>query len=255
MENTPLEIRELFHLHFLRQLSQRLQGRSWAVKGGICLRFFHRSPRFSQDMDLDVLPQVEAGTLQNAVDQILDGRSLPASLGPFGVARLRISRPKQTPTTQRWKVALVLSEETALPTKVEFSRRRKTLPYTSGLPDAELLRRYRLVPFAAQFYDAGQMAAQKITALASSSRYAVRDLFDLHHLFFTVLAEPEEVAQMVEPGSIEQAADKIRAFTHQDFKQQVLPYLTETLADLYRKPASFEKLQSEAEEALIRMMP
>ena len=255
MGNFSLELRELFHLGFLRQLSQRLQGRAYAVKGGICLRFFYRSPRFSQDMDLDILPRIGVKTAQNAVDSILESRSLLALLNPFGVTRLRITRPKQTETTQQWKVGLVLSGEITLPTKVEFSRRRTQIPYAAGIPDAELLGRYHLVPFATQFYDAAQMAAQKVAALASPSRHAVRDLFDLHHLLFSVPVKPEEVAQIAELDSIERAAEKVGRFTYQDFKEQVLPYLTETLMALYRVPASFEKLKGEAEEALIRMVP
>lgn len=250
-----IELAELFHLHVLAQISRRLSGRAYALKGGICLRFFHRSPRLSQDMDLDVSPQVLVKTLQDAVDSILEGHSLVAVLAPWGVTRLRVTRPKQTQTTQRWKVSLEQGGGASVSTRIEFSRRRKEIPCLSGIPDAALLGRYRMPPFAAQFYDAIQMTAQKIAALAAPSRYAVRDLFDLHHLFFAASVNSAEVASCTRLEQVEEALEKIRLFTHRDFKQQVLPYLTETLAAHYSNPAAFEGLKEAVEEALLRLLP
>src|SRR3989338_4170190 len=86
------ELREFFHLALLRHLASRLSGRSYAVKGGLCLRFFHRSPRLSQDMDLDIVSNVQLKTLQNAVDSVLQGRALAASLLPQGIERIEASK-------------------------------------------------------------------------------------------------------------------------------------------------------------------
>lgn len=49
-----LEIREVFHLEFLRWFGRKLEGRDYALKGGVNLRFFFRSIRYSEDMDLDI---------------------------------------------------------------------------------------------------------------------------------------------------------------------------------------------------------
>ncbi len=84
MGNPSFEIREFFHLAFLRQLAHRLADRSYAVKGGICLRFFHRSPRLSEDMDIDI-GGVPVATLANTVERILEGRALAAALASLGV--------------------------------------------------------------------------------------------------------------------------------------------------------------------------
>src|SRR5258708_3924220 len=167
MATNSFELRELFHLALLRHLGTRLSGRSYAVKGGICLRFFHRSPRLSEDMDLDIVSQMRVETLRNAVDSVIDGRAMLATLLPLGVTGLKVTKPKQTDTTQRWKVALQLSGGDSLPTKVEFSRRRDQIQYSTGIPDGQLLKQYKMPPFAAQYYDAAQMAAQKIRALAA----------------------------------------------------------------------------------------
>src|ERR1700674_5337765 len=99
--NPGFDVREMFHLHVLRQLAGRLASRPYAVKGGICLRFFHRSPRLSEDMDIDIAPGMPVKTLQNNVDAVLGGQGLAASLRAYGATAVEFTRPKQTETTQR----------------------------------------------------------------------------------------------------------------------------------------------------------
>lgn len=253
MRPQPFGARELFHLALLRHLSTRLSGRSYAVKGGICLRFFHRSPRLSEDMDLDVVSSMRPETLRNAVDSVLGSGAMISALAPAGVTGLAATRPKQTETTQRWKVALRVGSS-SLPTKIEFSRRREKIAYATGVPDAELLRRYGMPPFAAQFYDADSAAAQKISALASPPRNALRDLFDLHHLIFTLGVDPEGPVSSMDSETISAAAEKVGGFSFKDFKEQVLPYLPGEMIDLYRDPSNFERQKDEVESTLIGML-
>ncbi|MBI3292139.1 MAG: nucleotidyl transferase AbiEii/AbiGii toxin family protein [Elusimicrobia bacterium] len=255
MLNPSFERREFFHLHFLRHLSQRLAGRNYAVKGGMCLRLFHRSPRLSEDMDLDVTAQVGFKTLQKAVDAILHSGSFAGSFIPQGILRLEVTKPKQTETTQRWKVALFLSENVALPAKIEFSRRQETMRPISGIPHAELLHQHQMVPFAAQFYDAQSMVAQKIQALASPSRQAARDLFDVHHLLFTLAVNKEEIPRSVPAETLRRAAEKVTQFSFQHFKGQVLPFLSESMITLYHDATFFEQMKSDVEQMLLRMAP
>ena len=75
MSPNSFQIRELFHLAFLRLLALRLTRRDYAVKGGICLRFFHRSQRLSEDMDFDVAG-IPVRTLTNHLMRILSERNL-----------------------------------------------------------------------------------------------------------------------------------------------------------------------------------
>lgn len=254
MVTRSFELREFFHLALLRHLAARLSGRSYAVKGGICLRFFHRSPRLSQDMDVDIVSSVRLKTLQNAVDSILNGNPFSSSLLSQGITRIEASKPKQTETTQRWKVALFVGAGGPLPTKIEFSRRHDQINCSAGMPDAELLRHYRMTPFAAQVYDAAAMAAQKIAALASPSRYALRDLFDLHHLLRVILVKPIDAAKRVETKILESALEKVGSFSFGEFKEQVLPYLSGDLIDFYRSKDAFERQKSEVEQALMEML-
>ncbi|MHB2025939.1 MAG: nucleotidyl transferase AbiEii/AbiGii toxin family protein [Elusimicrobiota bacterium] len=254
MAPRSFELREFFHLALLRHLATRLSGRDYAVKGGICLRFFYRSPRLSQDMDLDIVSNVRLKTLENAVDSVLQGQAFAASLLQQGITSITASKPKQTATTQRWKAALYSGVGEPLSTKIEFSRRQDRIICSTGMPDAELLSHYRMTPFAAQFYNAASMTAQKIAALASPTRYALRDLFDLHHLLRVILVKPEDAAKLLETKTLESAADKVGRFTFGDFKEQVLPYLTGELIAMYRKEDAFERQKSEVEQALMEML-
>ncbi|MFC1522293.1 nucleotidyl transferase AbiEii/AbiGii toxin family protein [Elusimicrobiota bacterium] len=254
MLNPSFTLRELFHLVLLQHLSLRLSGRAYAVKGGICLRFFHMSQRLSEDMDLDVISQIRLKTLANAVDGILQGNSLPQSLMPHGVTRLTHTKPKQTETTQRWKIALHTGTSACLNTKVEFSRRKEHIVYASGIPGPAILQQYKIPPFATQYYNAEQMCAQKISALASPSRNAARDLFDLHHLLHGSKADKAKVSKMITKNVIENAVQKIETFTYKDFGGQVIPYLTEGMIDLYRDSKRFFKLKGQVEDALLGMI-
>jgi predicted nucleotidyltransferase component of viral defense system len=255
MANPSFERREFFHLNFLRHLGFRLSGRSWALKGGIAMRFFHRSQRLSEDMDLDVVSQVRTKTLEDMVDTILQSRSFMSWLSPQGIIDIRLSKPKQTETTQRWKIALMLSADVSLPTKVEFSRRKGEIIYAKGIPDSAILSRYKLAPFAAQFYDAVHMSAQKILALASPKRQAVRDLFDLHHLFTNLRVIPENVSKFVGTEDIKRAIEKVGSFSYANFKSEVWPYLSDEIADLYKDFNAFERLKTEVVSSVHQVLP
>ena len=53
---TDLDAREQFHLLFLERLLRASERGIYVLKGGVNLRFFHQSPRYSEDMDIVVRP-------------------------------------------------------------------------------------------------------------------------------------------------------------------------------------------------------
>src|ERR1051325_5828182 len=105
----PLTVRqttELFHLVFLRALVAKGEDKSRIVlKGGCNLRFFFGRVRYSEDIDLDVGAML-AGTLKNKVERLLRAPIVEAPLRSHGVTIAEYSAPKQTETTQRWKIGL-----------------------------------------------------------------------------------------------------------------------------------------------------
>jgi len=242
---------ENFHLRLLRGLAERFRGRAWALKGGVCLRLFHRSPRLSEDMDLDLDPRVGVASAQKAVDSVLESAALARSLSPLGVAGLKLSRPKQTATTLRWKALLSMEGGGEAHTKVEISRRRRPVNAEQGIPDAAMLLEHALPPFAVPYYPANAMVRQKTEALASPGRNAARDVYDLHHLFHHAGADPKKALTGLTPEIIAAALAKIRSFSRADLAAQVLPFLPMELADLYHGRDAFGALQREVSEAIM----
>ena len=93
---------ELFHLHFVRLLCAGPDKDRFAIKGGCNLRFFFDSPRYSEDIDLDVA-RIPVHTLKERVAKILAGPALTLPLKSRGIAVAETSAPKQTDIAQRWK--------------------------------------------------------------------------------------------------------------------------------------------------------
>ena len=173
---------EQFHLLFLDQLGRKLDKRHYALKGGCNLRFYLKSIRYSEDMDIDVqLTSVDK--LQDCVDQIIKGASFARILQSRGMTITYCSSPKQTATTQRWKLAIT-STSSALPlhTKIEFSRRGMSAPVVFEPVDGLIMRDYQLTPILASHYPADVAFRQKVNALIHRTQTQARDIFDLDHL-------------------------------------------------------------------------
>lgn len=237
----PFSAREFFHIASLRHIASRLSGRSWALKGGVCLRLYHGSARLSEDMDLDIDPGVRRATLENGIDAVLGSPALRADLVRGGLLVARVSKPKQTETTQRWKVELTLAGE-PVQTKVEFSRRRDAPPADSAPPSPGLLDLYGVTQFGARHYGAGEMAAQKTAALAADNRSAVRDLYDLDLLWSRRSKEVAAALGGVPAAVREAAAAKVEGFSWGDFQGEVLPYL-EPAVRAGNTPDAFDHLK------------
>jgi len=173
---------EEFHLLFLSQLARRVKPGLFVVKGGCNLRFFHGSVRCSEDLDLD-LGEIGAGPFRDRVRELLASRPFLQILEARGVALDRVSEPKQTDTTQRWKVGLrVMGVAAPLPTKIECSRRGLENGVELGSVDPLVARGHRLPPFMVSHYAAATALRQKVGALAGRKEMQARDVFDLHHL-------------------------------------------------------------------------
>ena len=140
--DTP--IREVFHFCFLDRLLKQTDPGLYVLKGGVNLRFFFLSPRYSEDMDIDFLAGSVA-TLKKNGYKILNDRAFRRSLRSFDIADIEINDPakaKQTDTTQRFRFGLLTAAGNRLPTKVEFSRRSNSANGESetGLIGAEIAR-------------------------------------------------------------------------------------------------------------------
>ena len=165
-----IQIREVFHFSFLDRLLKLADPGLYVLKGGVNLRFFFRSPRFSEDMDVDVLAG-SVQTLEKNGYKILNDRAFRRSLRSFDIADVEINDPakaKQTDTTQGFRFGLVTSAGNRLPTKVEFSRRDggEEDQAEIALIDAEIARPYRNLPYRCPHYTGAAAVAQKLRALS-----------------------------------------------------------------------------------------
>lgn len=117
---------ELFHLLFMEQFAQKTDARLYALKGGCNLRFFLGSERYSEGIDLDV-HTVGQSTLKNVVDRILSGSTLHRLLHTRHLSIADFSTPKQTSTTQRWKVQLETANKPLLLNTKIVNKARRTM--------------------------------------------------------------------------------------------------------------------------------
>lgn len=250
---SPLQLVEQFHLLFLAQLGRRLDKTLYVIKGGCNLRFFHRSVRLSEDLDLDVAG-IGRHALQDKIRLLLRSAPFTQVLRARGIALERISEPKQTDTTQRWKVGLGWgSGHSPLPTKVEFSRRGLDDDVGFESVDPGLIRAYHLPPFMASHYRANAALRQKIGALANRRELQARDVFDLHHLIAG--GAGVEVLHEVDPEDIEQARANALAIDFATFKSQVLAFLPPDDQTRYDSRAVWDTLVLEVVEFLHRIGP
>lgn len=232
---------ELFHLHFVRLLCSGPSKGSFAIKGGCNLRFFFESVRYSEDIDLDVAG-LPVHALKEKVSAVLSGPALSLVLRSRGIAIASVSAPKQTETTQRWKVGLS-AEGHAIPlhTKIEFSRRPAMEESKVEPIAASVLAEHQLMPFLAPHYPLAAALRQKVGALAGRSVVQARDVFDLGVLFARSGGKVNalEPTRSLLPKAIERAMD----VSYADFKSQVGSYLQPDHLDTYGSREAWDALQ------------
>ncbi len=249
-----LQLREIFHLEFLRWLGRNIKAENYALKGGVNLRFFFNSFRYSEDMDLDA-SGINVDTLKETVMKILETRSFQEPLKPFGIEKIippDVSKAKQTETTQRFKVHLLTAAGEDLFTKVEFSRRGfKGETVVQPVSDA-ILRAYKLPPLICPHYSAEMAILQKTEALASRSVVQARDVFDLYLLIpqvdesKAVIASPERAKQSetsLSKSTLNKAKENALEISFEQFRDTVLSYLAPEDRAVYDKAAAWEEIK------------
>jgi predicted nucleotidyltransferase component of viral defense system len=239
---------ERFHLLFLAQFGRRIDKGAFVVKGGCNLRFFHRSIRYSEDMDLDV-GEVDLHALREKVRSVLDSRPFAQILEARGIRIEHVTEAKQTSTTQRWKFGLrTEGSGIPLPTKIEFSNRGLEQGVEFGSVDAELVRFHQLPPTMASHYGAPAAFRQKVGALAHRREPQARDVFDLHHLI-AIGAGADSFREAGRRVAELASANALRVdFT--TFKSQVLAYLHPEEQARYDSASVWESIVLEVVEAL-----
>ncbi|MGD9109244.1 MAG: nucleotidyl transferase AbiEii/AbiGii toxin family protein [Gammaproteobacteria bacterium] len=222
---TPQQYIEQFHLLFLSQLSKKLDQKLYAIKGGCNLRFYFKSIRYSEDLDLDIRI-IHKDTLHNKITRILESQQFSQLLRLREMVISNISMPKQTETTQRWKILLKTSaSDLPLHTKIEFSRRKKQFSAETEFQpiDAEIIQSYKFMPILANHYTAEFAYCQKVKALADRSETQARDIFDIYILLHTKI--PISSLNRSLKTYLDRAKNNALSISFADFKSQTVAYL------------------------------
>lgn len=246
---SPRAAVELFHLVILDLLGRKVDKMLYALKGGCNLRFFFKSFRYSEDMDLDVSSALSKEKLQVIMSRILESKTIEQILSVKGIKIQERSSPKQTDTTQRWKFALVVPRSSIpLRTKIEFSRRGMKTGLAFNSVDANLIRAYELAPILASHYQRVDACAQKVIALATRRQIQARDVFDLH-LLLTSGVDPAIVYDKT-AKYIDKAKDNVWAVSYDMFKSQVVSCLHPEYQAQYSSPELWDSIILTVEKAL-----
>jgi len=243
MQLTDRQLREIFHFLFLEKLLKTSDSRLFVLKGGVNLRFFFKSPRYSEDMHLDVLGGSVA-TLRKNGYRILEDRAFQRSLQTYGITRLELNDParaKHTETRQRFRLRLITGSGMALPTKVEFSCRSSDDPYRLELIDPAVAEPFRRLSFTCQHYTAESAFRQKVLALANRTQVQARDAFDID-----ILCRGGRVTQAltanIPAADVERARLNLLSLDYLAYEGQVLDYIDPELAPAYTGESAWDQL-------------
>lgn len=237
----PIQHVECFHLLLLRLLESRVDRTWWVVKGGVNLRAWLGSVRYSEGLDIDVL-RGSSLSLRERVDKLLAATVFRDMLAAQGLELVRNSKHKQTETTQRWKFEL-RARDLSLPlhTRVEFSRRGSAEEYALEPVRPEIVRAYGLSAPTANHYTARSAVRQKIEALAGRAETQARDVWDLEHLLRTHEVDPGPFTP-AQRKTLAAALERTIALPFDVFKAQVVPYLAPDHQPIYGTRDAWERM-------------
>lgn len=219
----PMAARELVQARLLGALFSKSVRREIVLKGGLAMRIMAHSNRFTRDIDLAATDAVPAASVRAAI------RAAIADLKGAGIlANFRVSEPKQTETTLRWKIGGEIGG-TGVNLTVEVSRR-------PGLPTDHVQTATWRPPAE---YDAGAipvdtidlqaLAASKAACLGDRVREATRDVYDLNVLITMDIEPPIALLRRFPRETLvawrEAIWDKLDKMTFEEAETTLLPTL------------------------------
>lgn len=225
-------VREALQSRLLVELMGNAMHKELVLKGGMAMRVVHGSVRYTKDIDLDADLKHSKERVRGIVKRSIE-RTLTSGL----IANAKVSEPKQTETTLRWKIVGTQPGSNApMNLTVEVSRRATMagghiievpLPaaYAGGAADVKV-----------QVLDSQAIALTKVLALTDPNRLAPRDLFDLHVLIEAQVNDPTRLfaglpnARERLPRAIADLWPKIEAMTYAQFMSDVVPNLPDGVA-------------------------
>lgn len=248
-----LQQREIFHLSFLRQFAKRIKTNTYSIKGGSNLRFFFKSIRYSEDMDIDIR-NIETHKLKEIVMDILMSKTLEISLKAFQIDKIvppNVETAKQTETVQRFKIHLITFSREDLFTKIEFSKRKLGDQIEHNSVDAQILYKYKQTPLIIPHYPIDIAIKQKINALIGRATPQVRDIFDIFILHSQLhYGDLNKIVKSYADEKLQLAETIILNTDYNSFKNTVCCYLQEEDRKYYENSSIWEEIQIKVAEII-----
>jgi predicted nucleotidyltransferase component of viral defense system len=195
--------REILQAQLLSALFQNRARKELILKGGLAMRHVYRSHRMTKGLDLSAAAGATIETMKATVSRALvQTVALAARTGILDDAK--ISAPKQTETTQRWKLnGRIAGSDSLVQLTVEVSRR--------GTPPDALVDSVPVEPIygapaaVVHVFKPIAMAAGKVAALTDPKRDAPRDVWDLDLLIEMRVEPPIDLLSKMGKRTIDEA--------------------------------------------------
>ncbi|HSW28797.1 MAG TPA: nucleotidyl transferase AbiEii/AbiGii toxin family protein [Longimicrobiales bacterium] len=235
----------------LRELTKLKNSSAVILKGGVNLRLFFGSVRYSEDMDLDGALEAR-DAIRNSIKAIFNDREFLRAAQHAGIRGLDAGQGpnKDTETTFRNKFGVVLQGGVRYPTKVEVSFRARHVEDESVIEDVppRLVAGYGMTRIAVNHYSRTAALRQKIEALGGRAAVQARDVFDLHTLAADGVEESlvTMLAARVDPTRLQDAYTRALTITFEEYEGQVLEFLADDARARHGSEEAWDELRLQA---------
>jgi len=248
---TPVAAREVVHLLILEELGKVRAGEAVALKGGVNLRLFFQSVRYSEDIDLDGVPEFSQA-IRSTIKGIFRDRTFSKRIRKLGIRGLDPGEGpnKDTSTTFRYKFGVVLPGDVRHPTKVEVSFRPRhpgDRTVTEHVP-SRFVEEYDIAPVPVCRYVLDAAVRQKIHALGGRNLAQARDVFDLHALVGGDVSDEVLgfLAGALTRNQLNAAHERAFSITFAEYEGQVIEFLSTEAREIYGTEGSWDEMRLEA---------
>jgi Nucleotidyl transferase AbiEii toxin, Type IV TA system len=251
---------EAVHVLILERLIKLRRPPRFAVKGGVNLRLFFGSDRYSQDMDLDGDPDY-GPIIKEGIAGIFEDVEFLRRLPKLGIGGLDGGQgpSKDTETTYRYKFRVVRPGGVELPTRVEVSYRDRHArdevgeeePYLGAIEQYIGEGKRIVLPH----YKKPAAVRQKIHALAHRTHAQARDVFDLAVL---VAGEPAKeliqfLVETTDAETLDRARERAFEISYGQYQDQVMEYVSDSVRAQYGSERLWDELRLQAAELIERV--
>jgi predicted nucleotidyltransferase component of viral defense system len=215
---------ELAQVRVLSSIFNKVVNREILLKGGFAMRVIANSSRPTKDIDLQAngasFERVQ-GLVRSAINDLVKCNILDD---------IKVTEPKQTDTTQRWKInGRIKDGETPVHLTIEVSRRGLIADNLINSVSFER-RGFGVPPAIIECFSPTAIAAAKFEAMASPTRESPRDIFDLDVLIRMKAEPPVQIfannySEEELLRKLEVVADKLDKMDFQTVKSTLLPHL------------------------------